>query len=79
MLGRRSISCGLLFALMLLVSGGIALADKLTLKDGTVLEGTIIKQTDHYWVKTADGESRMVAVADVASFSKAAGREVSFR
>ena len=47
-----------------------ALADKLTLKDGTVLEGKVIKQSDQYWVKTKDGESRIIPATDVASYVK---------
>lgn len=44
-----------------------ALAGRVTLKDGTVLEGTVIKQSDGYWVKTADGQTRRVKTAEVKS------------
>jgi len=44
----------------------LALGETLTLKDGTVLEGTVIKKGDVYWVKTRDGKTQEIPVADVA-------------
>jgi len=49
------------------------LADKLILNNGTVLEGTVIKQEDKYWVKTADGQTRIVPMSDVKSVQKGSG------
>jgi S1-C subfamily serine protease len=40
-------------------------ADQLTLKDGTVLEGTIVRQKDCYWVRTSNGQTRIVPFSDV--------------
>ncbi|HEX4054637.1 MAG TPA: trypsin-like peptidase domain-containing protein [Tepidisphaeraceae bacterium] len=51
--------------LMLIVSA--AWAGKIVMKDGTVLEGTVIKTADGYWVKTSDGTTKTVAAEDVQS------------
>ncbi len=67
----------LLLALCSLVSG-----DRITLKDGTVLEGTVITQDNSYWVKTPDGKSRIIPFADVQSVTSgsavAPGASASF-
>lgn len=55
----------------------IASAEKIVLKDGTVLEGTVIKQGANYWVKTKDGKSRSVAAEDVASIGSASATKPS--
>src|SRR5437868_554644 len=55
--------CVVLFALA-------AFADTLTLKDGTVLEGRVIEQTNAYWVKTADGKTQMIPKDRVKSWDK---------
>ncbi|MGD0539980.1 MAG: trypsin-like peptidase domain-containing protein [Tepidisphaeraceae bacterium] len=44
-----------------------AFGAKVTLKDGTVLEGTVIKTSDGYWVKSSDGSTKTVAAEDVQS------------
>jgi S1-C subfamily serine protease len=44
-----------------------ARAARLVLKDGTVLEGVVIRQQDGYWIKTPDGHTRTVSDDDVAS------------
>lgn len=49
-----------------------ALADTVKLKDGTTLEGTVIKFGDSYRVKLADGTTKTVSASDVASISKGA-------
>ena len=59
--------------ILLLLLSAIALADKLTMNDGSVLEGTVIKQADKYWVKTADGQTHIVASADVKTLLKGSG------
>lgn len=46
---------------------GVVLADTLTLQDGTVIEGTVIKQGSGYWVKTPDGRSRVIPEDNVKS------------
>ena len=53
--------------LLALVFGltGYALADRVTLKDGTVLEGTVIKTPNGYWIKGEDGTRRQLAETDV--------------
>ncbi len=60
----------LAFTVGLLGIGLIAHADTVTLKDGTKVEGVVIKQGDNYWVKTADGESRQIPGDKVASIAK---------
>jgi S1-C subfamily serine protease len=57
------------FLTLILLSVSAAAAATLTLNDGTVLEGTIIKTSDGYWVKLSDGSSKIVAKEDVQSFS----------
>jgi S1-C subfamily serine protease len=52
---------------LLLLSASAAWGAKLVLKDGTILEGTIIKTSDGYWVKTSDGSTRTVLEEDVQS------------
>lgn len=63
--------------LLLLIASAAALADKLILNDGTVLEGTVIKQEDKYWVKTTDGQTRTVPLADVKTLQKGSGSSSS--
>ena len=46
-----------------------ASAAKLVLHDGTVLEGTIITTADGYWIKFADGSTKIVSKDDVQSYS----------
>jgi S1-C subfamily serine protease len=48
----------------------MALADTLTMKDGTKVEGRVIPQGDRYWVKLADGSTKYIEKDKVASFSK---------
>ena len=57
-------------AALLLTSATAALADRLTLNDGTVLDGTVIKQGDNYWVKTPDGQRKVIPAANVKSLQK---------
>ena len=45
----------------------IAQAAQITLKDGTILQGVVIRQQDGYWIKTADGNTRTISDDDVAS------------
>lgn len=52
---------------LLLLDVAAAHAAKLVLKDGTVLEGVVIRQQDGYWIKTPDGQTRTVSDDDVAS------------
>jgi S1-C subfamily serine protease len=52
---------------LLLVAG--ARGAKLTLNDGTTVEGTIIPQGDQYWVKTSDGNSQFIPASEVASYT----------
>lgn len=46
------------------------MADRVVLKDGTVLEGTAIRQGEGYWFKGADGQTRHIDGADVARIEK---------
>jgi S1-C subfamily serine protease len=61
----KAIAVFFVFSVFLTVSA--ALAAKITLKDGTVLEGTVIKTSDGYWVKSSDGTTKTVAAEDVQS------------
>jgi Flp pilus assembly protein TadD len=63
----------LVFALTLSFTAAVVLADKITLKDGTMIEGVAIKQGEKYWVKTPDGNTRMIPLADVTSITKGDG------
>lgn len=60
--------------LALMLAGVIALsrlrADTIKLKDGTEITGTVIEQTDSYWVKTPDGQTRTISKDDVDSVVK---------
>lgn len=61
------------FLLVYALAAPAVLADWVKLKDGTVLEGTVIPRGDgSYWVKTSDGTTRTVAASDVASNGKGA-------
>ncbi len=44
---------------------GSAYGDKLFLKNGTVLEGRVIKKADGYWIKLADDSTQTLAEDDV--------------
>ena len=56
--------------MLLITACGLTRADTITLTDGTKLEGKAIKQGDQYWVKTTDGESRMIAADKVQSVNR---------
>jgi S1-C subfamily serine protease len=60
-------------AAVLFLLPALVLADKLTLNDGTVIDGTVIPQGERYWVKTADGQSRYIPKTDVKSLVKGSG------
>lgn len=53
-----------------LVIGHAVRGDYVVLNDGTVLEGTVLKQKDGFWVKSKDGEKRTVPGSDVKSTGK---------
>src|SRR5437763_1360217 len=64
------VSRSLWVATILLSSVAIAArGDRITLKDGTVLEGVAIQQGDKYWVKTTDGGTRTIPMSSVASIT----------
>jgi tetratricopeptide (TPR) repeat protein len=73
----RKTSLALLSMMLVLLAAALATADKVTLKDGTVLEGTVIKSGNVYWVKGADGQRRQVDEADVASFERGGSSSTS--
>src|SRR5678815_2143512 len=68
------LATALLAALVFCVTA--ARADRVTLYDGTVLDGTVIKQGDNYWVKTPDGKRKVIPVTDVKSLEKGSGPSV---
>jgi len=68
-MGSRSFTFAVVCVSLLFLSAS-ALADKITLKDGTVLDGVAIKQGDKYWVKTTDGQTRMIDAATIVSVGR---------
>lgn len=67
------------FALALLALGASpALADRLVLKDGRVVEGTVVKEKASYRVASRFGEA-VVAETDVASWEKAPTLDAQWR
>ena len=60
----------LVFALSLLLLATSAPADRVTLKNGTVLEGDVIQQGERYWIKTADGKSHWVTFNQVLKIER---------
>ena len=62
---------------LVLILGLAAFGDRLTLKDGKVLEGTVIKQGDRYWVKTSDGSTQYVSIDDVSKLEKGSGKSIT--
>src|SRR5690348_2278688 len=72
MSGHR-LAAGILALLLVLTSSLIALGDRLVLKDGRVVEGTVIKQGERYWVKSADGTTQYIPLTDVKSLQKGNG------
>lgn len=67
-----------LWFLALLATTGVlvfvapAKADRITLKDGTVLDGTAIPEPSGYWFKGPDGQTRHIPSDDIASVQKGA-------
>ena len=58
--------------LVCLVVGHAVRGDYVVLKDGTVLEGTVLKKSDGLWVKGKDGEARTVPHDQVKEHGKGA-------
>ena len=57
---------------LILLMVSTAGAAKLVLNDGTILEGTVIKTSDGYWIKLSDGTSKIIPNEDVQSYSEEA-------
>jgi S1-C subfamily serine protease len=53
--------------LAVIATGAAAFASKLILKDGTELDGTVIRNGDGYWIRTADGNTQTIPDSDIAS------------
>jgi S1-C subfamily serine protease len=69
-MAMRGRTIALALALIGLGVWAVAAADKITLTDGSVLEGTAIKQSDGYWIKTTDGETHQIPSDQIASVEK---------
>ena len=69
----KSVGVWVLALILLMVS--TAGAAKLVLNDGSVLEGTVIKTSDGYWIKLSDGTSKIIPNEDVQSYSEASGAD----
>ncbi|HXE51688.1 MAG TPA: tetratricopeptide repeat protein, partial [Tepidisphaeraceae bacterium] len=65
----RASWCCLVAAVVLGIAAFVS-ADKVTLKDGTVLEGTALKEPNGYWFKGVDGQRRHLTDDEVASVEK---------
>ena len=65
-----SLRQSVLLSTIVLLLCAIAFADKVVLKDGTVLEGTVIKQQDGYWYKSPDGEHRHIDNVEIDHVEK---------
>jgi S1-C subfamily serine protease len=61
---------GALLLLLAILPPASVRADQLQMNDGSVLEGTILSQGDKYWVKSADGTSKIVPASDVKKYVK---------
>jgi S1-C subfamily serine protease len=59
-----------LAALCLLMICAIAIADTVVLKDGTTVEGTVIKFGNQYRVKLADGQTKIITESSVKEIIK---------
>ena len=57
----------------LLFATAPARADRVRLKDGRVIEGTVIPQGTGYWVKGADGQTYKLTKEEVVSVEKGSG------
>lgn len=61
----------LLLVVLVVLSATLAVyADTLKLKNGTVLEGTVIPQGANYWIRLVSGESKSVKKSDVVEWVK---------
>jgi S1-C subfamily serine protease len=59
-----------LSVVLILILAGMLRADKVTLKDGTVLEGKTIPQGDGYWFKSTDGRTRHIDNGEIAKLER---------
>lgn len=66
----RRFLCLAAFSLALLQVAHTSRADKVTLKDGSVIYGTVIPQGKDYWIKTEAGEKQIVPKESVKSIQK---------
>src|SRR2546423_15635850 len=68
---RKHSSLTILASLLSLCLVAVVFADTLKLKDGSTLDNVkVIPQGEKYWVKLADGSSRMVAKTEVVTWTK---------
>lgn len=59
-----------LSAMLVMIFAVTARGDKITLKDGTVLQGTAIPESTGYWFKGPDGQTRHIPADDIASVER---------
>jgi S1-C subfamily serine protease len=57
---------------VLALSVAVVRADRITLNNGTVLEGKTIPQGDGYWIKLADGSTQIVPKSDIKTIQRGA-------
>ena len=72
-MSAHGIAAGVFALLLVLTCGPAAKGDRLTLKDGRMVEGTVIKQGERYWVKSTDGTTQYIPLTDVKSLEKGNG------
>lgn len=60
----------ILFFAAVLAAATLARADKIMLKDGNVLQGRTIRQSDGYWIKLEDGTTQTIPSEQIRSVEK---------
>ncbi len=72
-MSRHRFRSGAVAGLLVLAFTLVAWGDRLVLNDGRVIEGTVIKQGERYWVKSTDGTTQYISLTDVKTLEKGNG------